>query len=184
LADDYYYGRNGKSKDRKKAVEHFRIAVEAGHAYSQYSLGWCYEKGQGVEQDAQEAEKLYRKAAEQGEEHAIKRLATLKAKAEEEENAQRQAALSSLMGSLSASNTASGITRDEHNNLYDVFLVSAGNCKLAVVKAVKFAMNLGLKEAKEIVDSAPCVIKKSVSKSEAEAIKKELEEEGATVKIQ
>lgn len=77
LADDYYNGRNGKSKDYEKAAANYRIAAETGNAYAQYSLGWCYEKGQGVEKSAQEAEKWYRKAAEQGEKKAEKHLARI-----------------------------------------------------------------------------------------------------------
>ena len=77
LADDYYNGRNGKSKDYEKAAANYRIAAETGNAYAQYSLGWCYEKGQGVEKSAQEAEKWYRMAAEQRETKAKKRLARM-----------------------------------------------------------------------------------------------------------
>jgi large subunit ribosomal protein L7/L12 len=64
---------------------------------------------------------------------------------------------------------------------FDVILDSAGAAKLAVVKAVKGVTGLGLKEAKELVDSAPSTIKEKVSKDEAEAIQKELTEAGATV---
>ena len=85
LADDYYYGRNGKSKDYEKAAANFLIAAKAGDAYSQYSLGWCYENGQGVEQSAQEAVKWYRKAAAQGESKAKERLTDAEKKAKEEE---------------------------------------------------------------------------------------------------
>ena len=84
LADDYYYGRNGKSKDYEKAAANFLIAAKAGDAYSQYSLGWCYENGQGVEQSAQEAVKWYHKAAAQGESKAKERLTETEKKAKEE----------------------------------------------------------------------------------------------------
>ena len=77
LAEDYYYGRNGKSKDYEKAAASYHIAAVAGDANSQCSLGWCYEKGQGVAKSAQEAEKWYRKAAEQGEKKAEKHLARI-----------------------------------------------------------------------------------------------------------
>ncbi len=66
---------------------------------------------------------------------------------------------------------------------FDVILVSAGAAKLGVVKAVKEATGLGLKEAKEIVDKAPVAVKEKVSKAEAEALKAALEEAGAEVEI-
>ena len=66
---------------------------------------------------------------------------------------------------------------------FDVILVSAGQAKLGVVKAVKEAAGLGLKEAKELVDKAPIAIKEKVSKAEAEALKAALEEAGAEVEV-
>ena len=66
---------------------------------------------------------------------------------------------------------------------FDVILVSAGAAKLGVVKAVKEATGLGLKESKDIVDKAPVAVKEKVSKAEAEALKAALEEAGAEVEI-
>jgi len=66
---------------------------------------------------------------------------------------------------------------------FDVVLKSAGAAKLQVVKAVKEACGLGLKEAKEIVDGAPAKVKEGVGKEEAEALKKALEEAGAEVEL-
>ena len=66
---------------------------------------------------------------------------------------------------------------------FDVILVSAGAAKLGVVKAVKEATGLGLKESKEIVDKAPVAVKEKVSKAEAEALKAALEEAGAEVEV-
>jgi large subunit ribosomal protein L7/L12 len=66
---------------------------------------------------------------------------------------------------------------------FDVVLTSAGAAKLNVVKAVKDALGLGLKEAKDIVDGAPATVKGGVPKAEAEALKKALEEAGASVEI-
>lgn len=66
---------------------------------------------------------------------------------------------------------------------FDVVLNSAGQAKLAVVKAVKEALGLGLKEAKDLTDQAPCTLKEKVSKAEAEQIKAALEEAGAEVEI-
>ncbi|MBE6200624.1 MAG: 50S ribosomal protein L7/L12 [Tidjanibacter sp.] len=66
---------------------------------------------------------------------------------------------------------------------FDVVLVSAGQSKIPVVKAVKEATGLGLKEAKDLVDAAPKAIKEGVSKEEAEALKAALEEAGAEVEV-
>jgi len=66
---------------------------------------------------------------------------------------------------------------------FDVVLKSIGANKLAIVKAVKELTGLGLKEAKDIVDSAPSAIKEGVSKDEAEALKKSLEDAGAEVEL-
>ena len=66
---------------------------------------------------------------------------------------------------------------------YDVVLKDAGSQKIAVIKAVKEATGLGLGEAKAIVDGAPATVKEKVAKEEAEAMKKALEEAGATVEL-
>ena len=66
---------------------------------------------------------------------------------------------------------------------FDVVLTSAGQAKLQVIKAVKEALGLGLKEAKDLVDGAPKAVKEKVSKAEAEQLKAALEEAGAEVEI-
>lgn len=66
---------------------------------------------------------------------------------------------------------------------FDVILTSGGEGKLKVVKKVKELLNLGLKEAKDLVDNAPGVVKNGASKEEAEALKAALEAEGAIVEI-
>jgi large subunit ribosomal protein L7/L12 len=66
---------------------------------------------------------------------------------------------------------------------FDVILKSAGQAKLQVIKAVKEACGLGLKEAKDLVDAAPGAVKQGLSKDEAEALKKALEEVGAEVEL-
>ena len=66
---------------------------------------------------------------------------------------------------------------------FDVILTAPGGAKLAVVKLVKELTGLGLKEAKEVVDSAPKAVKEGVAKDEAEALKKQLEEAGAEVEL-
>lgn len=71
----------------------------------------------------------------------------------------------------------------EEQTEFDVILTAAGDKKVNVIKAVRGATGLGLKEAKELVDGAPSTIKEAASKEEAEALKKELEEAGATVEL-
>jgi len=71
----------------------------------------------------------------------------------------------------------------EEKTSFDVILKSAGAQKLAVVKAVKELTGLGLKEAKDIVDAAPSELKKGVTKDEADALKKQLEEAGAEIEL-
>ena len=66
---------------------------------------------------------------------------------------------------------------------FDVVLTSAGAAKLGVIKVVKEALGLGLKEAKDLVDAAPATLKEKVSKAEAEQLKATLEEAGAEVEI-
>ena len=71
----------------------------------------------------------------------------------------------------------------EEKTSFDVVLKSAGAAKLGVVKAVKEVCGLGLKEAKDLVDGAPSVVKEGLSKDEAENLKKALEEAGAEVEL-
>lgn len=71
----------------------------------------------------------------------------------------------------------------EEKTEFDVVLTSAGDKKVNVIKVVRGATGLGLKEAKEMVDGAPATIKEGASKEEAEAIKKDLEEAGASVEL-
>ena len=72
---------------------------------------------------------------------------------------------------------------DEGKSEFDVVLKDAGSQKIAVIKAVKEATGLGLGEAKALVDGAPATVKEKVKKDEAEALKKSLEEAGATVEL-
>tara|TARA_B100001115_G_C15521739_1_gene247436 strand:+ start:67 stop:447 length:381 start_codon:yes stop_codon:yes gene_type:complete len=78
---------------------------------------------------------------------------------------------------------AGGDAGGEEKTEFDVVLKAAGAAKLKVVKSVKELTGLGLKEAKDIVDSAPKSVKEGVSKDEAEGIKKALEEAGAEVEL-
>ena len=71
----------------------------------------------------------------------------------------------------------------EEKTEFDVVLASFGDAKMAVIKAAKDVLGLGLKEAKAVVESAPATIKEGVSKADAEALKAKLEEAGATIEI-
>ena len=71
----------------------------------------------------------------------------------------------------------------EEKTEFDVILVSPGGAKLAVIKEVRAITGLGLKEAKALVDGAPGVLKEGVAKEEAEALKAQLEEVGASVTL-
>ncbi|KFF12676.1 50S ribosomal protein L7/L12 [Chryseobacterium soli] len=78
---------------------------------------------------------------------------------------------------------AGGGEAAEEKTEFDVILKAAGASKLAIVKLVKDLTGAGLKEAKDIVDGAPAAIKTGISKDEAEALKKQLEEAGAEVEV-
>ena len=79
--------------------------------------------------------------------------------------------------------TDSAAGADEEKTEFDIMLESAGQAKINVIKAVRAITSLGLKEAKELVDSAPRAVKEGVAKAEAEEIKTQLEEAGATVEL-
>lgn len=85
---------------------------------------------------------------------------------------------------VAAGGAEGGAGADEGKSEYDVVLKDAGGQKIAVIKAVKEATGLGLGEAKAIVDGAPGPVKEKVAKADAEAMKKALEEAGATVELQ
>ena len=78
---------------------------------------------------------------------------------------------------------AEGGAAAEEKDEFDVELVSAGASKVKVIKVVREITGLGLKEAKELVDGAPKVVKEGASKAEAEEMKKKLEDAGATVEL-
>ena len=83
---------------------------------------------------------------------------------------------------VAAGPAAAGEAAEEKTS-FDVILAEAGAAKLQVVKAVKEACGLGLKEAKDLVDGAPAKIKEGISKDEAETLKKTIEAAGAKVEI-
>jgi large subunit ribosomal protein L7/L12 len=76
-----------------------------------------------------------------------------------------------------------GAAAEEEKDSFDVVLTAAGGQKIAVIKVVRAVTGLGLKEAKDLVDSAPGPIKEGATKDEAEKIKAELEEAGASVEL-
>ena len=78
---------------------------------------------------------------------------------------------------------AGGAAAAEEKDEFDVVLASFGEKKVGVIKAVREATGLGLKEAKDLVESAPAPIKEGANKAEAEELKKKLEEAGATVEL-
>ena len=84
---------------------------------------------------------------------------------------------------VAAAPAAGGAAAAEEKTEFDVVLTSFGDAKMPVIKAVKDALGLGLKEAKEVVESAPKALKEGVSKAEAEELKTKLEEAGATIEI-
>ena len=91
--------------------------------------------------------------------------------------------VSAAAGVVVAAAGGDGAAAAEEKDEFDVELVSAGASKVKVIKAVREITGLGLKEAKELVDNAPKVVKEAVSKAEAEEIKAKLEAEGAEVNM-
>ena len=82
-----------------------------------------------------------------------------------------------------AEGAADGASEGEEKSSFDIVLTAAGQSKISVIKVVRELSGLGLKEAKELVDSAPKAVKEGVAKDEAETIKSQLEEAGATVEL-
>ncbi len=84
---------------------------------------------------------------------------------------------------VAAPGAAGAAAAEEEKANFDVVLKSAGAAKLQVVKAVKEACGLGLKEAKDLVDGAPSTLKEGMAKADAEALKKTLEDAGAEIEL-
>jgi large subunit ribosomal protein L7/L12 len=78
---------------------------------------------------------------------------------------------------------ADGAAVEEEKDSFDVVITGAGDKKIQVIKVVRAVTSLGLKEAKDLVDGAPGTVRESVAKDEAESIKAQLEEAGATVEL-
>jgi len=111
---------------------------------------------------------------------SVLELVELKKKIEEEWGitAAAAVAVAPAAGGAGAADAA-----DEEKTTFDVVLASAGERRVDVIKVVRNVTGLGLKECKEIVDSAPVTIKEGVNKEEADSIKAQLEEAGATVEL-
>ena len=86
-----------------------------------------------------------------------------------------------VMGGAAAAGAAPAAA--EEKTTFDVFLKSAGNNKIQVIKVVRAATNLGLKEAKDLVDKAPQTVKQGANKEEADKLKKEIEAAGGQVEL-
>ncbi len=93
------------------------------------------------------------------------------------------AAAPAMMAAMPAGGATGDGEAEEEKSEFDVELVAAGDAKIAVIKIVREVTGQGLKDAKDIVDAAPKVLKEKVPKAEAEELKKKLEEAGATVNL-
>ena len=89
----------------------------------------------------------------------------------------------SAAAAVAAAPAAAGAAAEEEKDEFDVVLVSFGENKVAAIKAVRAITSLGLKEAKDMVESAPATMKEAMPKAEAEEIKKQLEEAGCAVEL-
>ena len=87
------------------------------------------------------------------------------------------------VAAVAAATAGGGEAAVEEKDEFDVVITSAGSSKISVIKAVRTMTALGLKQAKELVDSAPKAVKEGVSKAEAEEVKAQLEEAGASVEL-
>ncbi|MEK7626818.1 MAG: 50S ribosomal protein L7/L12 [Patescibacteria group bacterium] len=85
---------------------------------------------------------------------------------------------------MSVAGPAAGAATGEEKSTYNVVLKAGGDQKINVIKAIKEATGLGLKESKDLVDGAPKTIKEGLKKEEADELKKKLEDVGATVELQ
>ena len=101
----------------------------------------------------------------------------------EESHGIKAAAAAAVAGPAAAGGGAAAPAAAEEKTTFDVVLKSGGDKKIQVIKVVRAATALGLKEAKDLVEGAPKTVKENLSKDEAEKLKKELEEQGATVEL-
>ena len=99
-------------------------------------------------------------------------------------NIEEKYGVSAVAAAAPAAGGAAGAAAAEEKSSFNVVLKEAGDQKIKVIKVVRDATGLGLKEAKDLVDGAPKTVKEDVSKDEAESMKAKLEEAGATVELQ
>jgi large subunit ribosomal protein L7/L12 len=102
---------------------------------------------------------------------------------EEEFGVSAQAAAVAVAPGAGAGGADGGAPAEEEQSAFDVVITAAGDKKIQVIKVVRAATSLGLKEAKALVDEAPKPVREGVDRDEAERLKQELEEAGATVEI-
>lgn len=93
------------------------------------------------------------------------------------------AAMPMMMGAMPSSGDDGEDTKKEEKTTFSVELTSGGAQKIAVIKVLREITTLGLKEAKDLVDAAPKMVKEGIAKEEADEVKKKLEEAGATVTL-
>ena len=93
------------------------------------------------------------------------------------------AAGGAVMAAGGGGGAAAAAEKEEEKTTFDVVLKAAGDKKIQVIKVVRAATGLGLKEAKDLVEGAPKTVKENLAKADAEKLKKELEEQGATVEL-
>ncbi|WP_343184064.1 50S ribosomal protein L7/L12 [Buchnera aphidicola (Ceratovacuna keduensis)] len=84
---------------------------------------------------------------------------------------------------ISKNENTSKIKKEKEKTEFNILLKSIGSNKISVIKAIRSITNLGLKESKDLVDSAPVIVKENISKKESEDLKNILEKSGATVEI-
>ncbi len=114
---------------------------------------------------------------------AIEKLSLLELKELVTEIEEKFGVSGAIMVGAAAGAGAAAAPAAEEKTEFDVILAAAGDKKLNVIKVVKEELGLGLKDAKDLVDGAPKTLKEGASKEDAEALKKKLEEVGATVEI-
>lgn len=128
-----------------------------------------------------EVPKKFKDLVKQIEEMSVLDLAELVKILEEKFGVSAAAPVAMMAGGAAGGDAAAGAA--EEKDSFNVELKAAGDQKINVIKVVREATGLGLKEAKDMVDAAPGVIKEGVKKEEAEELKKKLEEAGATVEL-
>ena len=121
--------------------------------------------------------------ANQLSELTVMQMAELSRLLEEKWGVSAAAAAPVMMAGGAAPAAGAAAAAEEEKTEFAVHLTSAGDKKINVIKVVREVTNLGLKEAKDVVDGAPKLVKEGVSKEEAATIKKKFEEVGATVEI-